>query len=69
VKYFNFYETETVDVLQSPAYRARLDSPTEWTKKVVKEFRDTSRTCLRRQGERRARNGRVRRDDPASRSR
>jgi hypothetical protein len=43
--YFNFYETETVDVLQSPAYRARLDSPTEWTKKVVKEFRDTSRTA------------------------
>jgi hypothetical protein len=45
VKYFNFYETETVDVLQSPAYRARLDSPTEWTKKIVKEFRDTSRTA------------------------
>jgi hypothetical protein len=45
LKYFNFYETETVDVLQSPAYRARLDSPTEWTKKVVKEFRDTSRTA------------------------
>jgi len=45
LKYFNFYETESVDVLQSPAYRARLDSPTEWTKKVVKEFRDTSRTA------------------------
>lgn len=45
LKYFNFYETATVDVLQSAAYRARLDSPTEWTKKVVKEFRDTSRTA------------------------
>ena len=45
VKYFNFYETKTVDVLQSPAYHARLNSPTEWTKKVVKEFRDTSRTA------------------------
>jgi len=45
LKYFNFYETETVDVLQSPAYHARLDSPTEWTKRVVKEFRDTSRTA------------------------
>jgi hypothetical protein len=45
LKYFNFYETETVDVLQSPAYQARLDRPTEWTRKVVKEFRDTSRTA------------------------
>jgi hypothetical protein len=45
LKYFNFYETETLDVLQSPAYHARLNSPTEWTKRVVKEFRDTSRTA------------------------
>ena len=44
-KYFNFYETETVDVLQSAAYQARLNSPTRWTTKVVADFRDTSRTA------------------------
>src|SRR5262245_10040110 len=43
-KYFNFYETETPQTLESPAYRARLDAPTPWTQAVVKEFRDTSRT-------------------------
>ena len=43
-KYFNFYETMTSDDLSSPAYRARLDAPTEWTRRVVTHFRDTSRT-------------------------
>jgi hypothetical protein len=43
-KYFNFYETMTADDLSSAAYRARLDAPTEWTRKVVAQFRDTSRT-------------------------
>jgi hypothetical protein len=43
-KYFNFYETESVRTLESPAYLARLNDPTPWTKAVVKEFRDTSRT-------------------------
>src|SRR5215468_7050733 len=43
-KYFNFYETVTADDLSSAAYRARLDAPTEWTRKVVAQFRDTSRT-------------------------
>jgi hypothetical protein len=43
-KYFNFYETEAADVLTSPAYLARLDAPTEWTRKVVAHFNDTSRT-------------------------
>ncbi len=43
-KYFNFYETETPQTLESPAYRARLNAPTPWTRAVVKEFRDTSRT-------------------------
>jgi hypothetical protein len=43
-KYFNFYETETAQVLESPAYRDRLNAPTPWTQAVVKEFRDTSRT-------------------------
>lgn len=43
-KYFNFYETTTAAVLESPAYRDRLNAPTPWTQRVVKEFRDTSRT-------------------------
>jgi hypothetical protein len=43
-KYFNFYETATLQTLESPAYRARLNAPTPWTQAVVKEFRDTSRT-------------------------
>ena len=43
-KYFNFYETKTPQTLESTEYRARLNAPTQWTKDVVKEFRDTSRT-------------------------
>jgi len=43
-KYFNFYETETSQVLESREYRDRLNAPTPWTEAVVKEFRDTSRT-------------------------
>lgn len=46
-KYFNFYETESTDVLSSAAYTARLNAPTEWTRKVVRHFRDTSRTICR----------------------
>src|SRR5262245_32165572 len=43
-KYFNFYETEDVDALSSDAYRARLNDPTEWTRRVVAHFRNTTRT-------------------------
>ncbi len=43
-KYFNFYETETAAVLSSAAYLERLDSPTDWTRRVVRHFEDTSRT-------------------------
>jgi hypothetical protein len=43
-KYFNFYETETAQILESPEYRERLNAPTPWTQAVVKEFRNTSRT-------------------------
>src|SRR5262245_49291019 len=42
--YFNFYETETYLVLSSEAYLARLNDPTPWTRKVVINFKDTSRT-------------------------
>jgi hypothetical protein len=42
--YFNFYETESAAALTSPAYVARLNAPTVWTKQVVAHFRDSSRT-------------------------
>src|SRR5262249_47610147 len=42
--YFNFYETDSPAVLTSSAYLARLNSPTEWTRRVIAHFRDTSRT-------------------------
>jgi hypothetical protein len=43
-KYFNFYETETASDLSSAVYQARLNAPTDWTKRVVARFTDTSRT-------------------------
>ncbi len=43
-KYFNFYETASVETLESSAYRDRLNNPTPWTQRVVSEFRDTIRT-------------------------
>lgn len=42
--FFNFYETEDVAVLESPAYKERLNNPTPWTLATVKNFTDTSRT-------------------------
>jgi hypothetical protein len=47
-KYFNFYETRDVSVLTSPAYCDRLNNPTEWTRAIVRHFRNTSRTITRR---------------------
>ena len=46
-KYFNFYETDAVEALTSPAYLARLDDPTPWTRRVVAQFQETSRTICR----------------------
>jgi len=43
-KYFNFYETTDTAALTSDAYRARLNAPTDWTKSVIADFVDTSRT-------------------------
>ncbi len=43
-RYFNFYETASPADLSAPAYLSKLDSPSEWTKRVVRHFRDTSRT-------------------------
>ena len=46
-RYFNFYETETPEVLESSVYRERLNHPTSWTTKVIATFLDTSRTICR----------------------
>ncbi len=43
-KFFNFYETETVDVLSSKTYRDRLDDPTPWTRRMIPHFIDNVRT-------------------------
>ncbi len=43
-KYFNFYETRTPDTLRSAAYIERLNAPSDWTKRVVAHFKNTSRT-------------------------
>ena len=43
-RFFNFYETSTRNDLSSPDYLERLNAPSEWTKKVVAHFVDTSRT-------------------------
>jgi hypothetical protein len=46
-KYFNFYETQDTATLASPAYMARLNAPSPWTRQVVPHFTDTSRTVCR----------------------
>jgi len=46
-KYFNFYETESLATLTSPAYLARLNDPTPWTKRAIQTFRNSNRTLCR----------------------
>lgn len=45
--YFYFYETESIATLSSPAYLARLNDPTPWTRRVLPLFRHTKRTACR----------------------
>jgi len=45
--YFTLYETESVGVLQSPGYLARLNAPTAWTTKCIQLFRNNRRTACR----------------------
>lgn len=45
--YFNFYEVEGPEVLQSAAYLARLDDPSAWTRRVIPHFTDTARILCR----------------------
>ena len=47
-QYFTYYETETPEVLVSPAYRERLDNPTPLTQKIMSDvFLKMSRTICR----------------------
>ena len=43
-RYFNFYEVEQWETLISKSYLERLNSPSPWTQRVVRHFRDTFRT-------------------------
>ena len=46
-KYLFLYSTAALEVLDSPAYRARLASPTEWSKKTMARFRNMIRAVAR----------------------
>jgi len=46
-RYFYFYETASLDTLQSPAYLARLADPTPWTRRAMPLVRNNKRTACR----------------------
>ena len=46
-KYLSLYSTETVDVLDSSAYRARLANQTEWSRRSMARFKDMLRVVAR----------------------
>ncbi len=46
-KYLCLYSTETFDVLDSPAYRAKLANPTDWSKKTMARFKNMIRAVAR----------------------
>lgn len=47
-KYFTYYETDTPAVLDSDAYLTRVNNPTDWTQRVMPNYRNTNRlVCTR----------------------
>ena len=46
-KYLCLYSTATIEVLDSPAYKSRLASPTEWSKKTMARFKNMIRAVAR----------------------
>ena len=46
-KYLCLYSTKTIDVLDSAAYRARLDNPTDWSKTTMAQFKNMVRAVAR----------------------
>lgn len=47
VGYYSVYEVDSPQVLTSPAYLARLDEPTAWTRRAVGLFRRNDRSVCR----------------------
>ena len=47
LQYLDIYETESVETVRSPAYVARLNDPTSWTRRVLPHFRGTVRLGCR----------------------
>jgi hypothetical protein len=45
--YMAVYECDSIEVFASSAYQARLDHPTEWTKKIMPGFRNMLRSACR----------------------
>ena len=46
-KFLFLYSTKTIDVLDSPAYRARLANPTPWSVKTMASFKNMIRAVAR----------------------
>ena len=46
-RYFNFYEVDDLATLESKAYLDRLNDPTAWTRRVVPNMHNNSRTLCR----------------------
>jgi hypothetical protein len=46
-KYLCLYSTVTFDVLDSPAYRAKLARPTDWSKRTMARFKNMIRAVAR----------------------
>ncbi len=46
LKYFTLYETADIRVLESGPYLERLNSPTDWTRRVLPYFRNGSRLAM-----------------------
>src|SRR5215475_460249 len=46
-KFLFLYSTRTIEVLDSAPYRARLNNPTEWSKKTMARFKNMIRVVAR----------------------
>ncbi|WLB56193.1 DUF4286 family protein [Bradyrhizobium japonicum] len=46
-KYLSLYSTATLEVLDSPAYRARLANQTEWSRRTMANFKNMLRVVAR----------------------
>lgn len=47
LQFFNLYETDSLEVVLGPGYKARLDSPTPRTLSAVRHFRHVARSLCR----------------------